>query len=140
MFTMSYVYYLSNIGGCQRTGTTISAYQRRKCQILEEKIKTTGKEVISNLMKSFQGMDRKQKVFCAMFDGLCENEFTLCITNWNDYGMKIVLEDDLFSFIWAAENYAFLDHWRMLAGVCGLKEKHAKEKERTPWKKRQVFF
>ena len=52
-----------------------------------------------------------------MFDGLCKNEFQLCVKEMNDYGSEIVLKEDLERSVWAAEHRAFSKLWKVLAGM-----------------------
>ena len=127
-------------GDANASAQLYAAYLKRKSELLEIEVSKTGEAAIKSLYGSLRDMTVTQKVFCVMFDGLCQNEFVQCISSWNDYGKELVLQEDLERYIWAAENVAFPLQWQVIAGMRGLNEKHAREKGRLDWKRRQIFF
>ena len=56
---------------------------------------SVGVVAIKELHDKLKEMTLTQRVFCCMFDGLYKYEFNRCLTNWNDDGTEMVLEEDL---------------------------------------------
>jgi len=122
-------------GDATASAQLYAAYLTRRCEIAEEEVKTARLHGVATVMKSLNGMNKTQKVFVGMLDGLFKNCFTSCITTWNDYGTPICIDEDIERYMWAAENVAFPTQWKMLAGMRGVNENHAREKHRIDWKK-----
>lgn len=127
-------------GDANASAQLYAAYQRQKAAVLEQQLEKAPKLKEEEIFGALKSMSRCQSVFVQMFDGLCRNEFKLCCTRYNNYGTEIVLEEDLERHIYAAEHIAFPTQWKVLAGMRGINDNDAREKNRTEWKQRQVFF
>ncbi len=128
-------------GDATASAQLYSAYLRRRADVLEVQRDAAPAKTLKELYRSLKTMTRTQKVFCSLFDGLCKNEFELCVTSFNDYGVEMVLQEDIERFMDAAEHKAFPVQWKVLAGMRGVNENLASEKgAKTEWKRRHVFF
>ena len=52
---------------------------------------------------------KTQKVFVALFDGLCRNVFVDSLTQWNKYSKPVFLQSDFDNFMHTTEHVVFKD-------------------------------
>ena len=70
------------------------AYYRRLSEIKHNQISQSYDAGESAILKRMTDTTLAQKIFIGMFDGLCKNEFTLALTEYNDYGVEILRFED----------------------------------------------
>jgi hypothetical protein len=105
------------------------AYFRRLSEIRSKLVEQAYSDGEAAILKRMTETTLSQKILIGMFDGLCKNEFTLCLTEYNDYGTEILRFEDLDRFIYAAEHKAFPDQWKVLSALRGLNENRKAEVE-----------
>jgi hypothetical protein len=127
-------------GDATASSQLYAAYLKRMRKLMEAKLEGAKLQAVEAIWTEFKSPTLTQKIFLSMFDGLCKNEFQLCVTEMNDYGTEIVLEEDLEHYVWAAEHRAFPKLWKVLAGMRFLKAKQKREEGKVQWKKRHIFF
>ena len=72
---------------------------KRKSEFLKKELSESNNSVLKKLLKSLQDTTLGQKAFTTLSDGLCGNEFWLCVTQYNEYGKEIALEVDVDCFV-----------------------------------------
>ncbi len=61
-------------GDTNASAKLYASYLKRKVELLEMEVSSTGDNAIKSLYKSLQDMTLTQRVFCTMFDDLCKNK------------------------------------------------------------------
>ena len=72
-----------------------ATYCKRKAHLSDAAVSSARLTAIKELHDELKHMALSQKVFFCMFGGLYTYQFNQCLTNWNDYGTEMVMEEDL---------------------------------------------
>ena len=122
---------LEYCGDTNASSQLYAAYLKRLVELKMKEVEEMPNKIREETVKQISNVTRSQQIFIQMFDGFCKSVSMGELSRWNKYNKPVVLDDNFDNFMHVSEHQAFGDLWRVLAGICGLNDKHKREANQT---------